>query len=350
MKQKILAAAVLSVLASAAFAQSNVAVYGSIDNGLRNVTNVNAASESKLTMGSNGTFRSNRLGFKGTEDLGNGMSANYILELGFNAGTGALNNTTNSIFQREAHVGLSSNFGDIDFGRQYTVAYKTILAFDPFVYRYPSVTYALSSTAGTRYSNDIQYTKRMGELTVRAEYALGEVEGNTSAGTTKAVGGTYNNGPVKLGASYTTASQNVGTTAAPAYKDYTHYAVGGAYKFGDVTASVGYVNEKQATTALDETSVWKWAGLSYELQPQLNLTGAWYRVDAFRNKATAALGAGDGTKDLYMVGLTYEMSKRTTLYGAIDSTKLAGANATGGTTKLNQTTQTGISVGMMHMF
>ena len=54
-------------------------------------------------------------------------------------------------------------------------------------------------------------------MIVRAEYALGEVEGNVNAGVTKAVGCTYISGPFKLGASYASATQNVGTTAAPSY-------------------------------------------------------------------------------------------------------------------------------------
>lgn len=350
MKHKHLAMAVMATLSGAAMAQSNVTVYGSIDGGLRNLTNSNAAGDSVLTIGSNGDFRSNRLGFKGDEDLGGGMRVNFVLEAGFNTGTGALNNTSGILFQREAHVGIAGGFGAIDIGRQYTVAYKTALAFDPFIYRYPGITFALAATAGTRKDNDLQYTANLGAVTVRGEYALGEVAGSTSNGATQALGANYASGPLKLGASYTQASQNVGSASIPNYKDYDHYNVGGAYTFGQLTAAVGYVSSVQQTSTTDTTSKWTWAGVSYKLASPLSLTAAWYRTKAFNTTGSAAVAAGDAKKDLYMAGLTYDLSKRTNLYAEVDVTKLDGGYATGGTTKLNQRSQTGVSAGIMHMF
>ncbi|WP_334186819.1 porin [Noviherbaspirillum sp.] len=350
MKHQLIGAAMLGALSTAAAAQSNVTVYGSIDAGLRNETNVNAAGDDNLTMGSNGTFRSNRLGFKGKEALGGGLSAHFVLESGFNTATGELNNTTGQLFQREALVGVAGSFGEIELGRQYTVAFKTLLNFDPFGFRYPSITYALSATAGTRNSNDIQYTGNFGNVTLNAEYALGEVAGSLSNGAKQAIGATYASGPFKIGASYTRGDLNIGTAAAPSYQDFDHIAVGGAYRIGDATVSLGYVDQKQATATRDNTSKWTWAGVSYKLTPQVGITGAWYRIDAFNTRATAAVAAGDGKKDLYMIGATYNLSKRTTLYSEIDFTRLSGAYATGGTTRLNQDRQTGVSVGIMHVF
>jgi predicted porin len=350
MKKSLLAIAVLGAFCGAASAQTNVTVYGSIDAGLRNETNTNAKGDSVLSMASNGTYRSNRLGFKGVEDLGGGLKAHFNLETGFKTGTGELNNTTGVLFQRQANVGISGAYGDLTLGRQYTVAFKTIGAFDPFQFKYPGVTYAISSTAGTRNSNDIQYTGKFGAVTARAEYALGEVAGSTSNGAKQAIGASYEQGPVQLGASYTTSKQNVGTSTTPNYQDYDHYAIGGAYTFGAATAYVGYVDEKQATATVDNTSKWTWAGVSYKLSPKVELTGAWYRTKAFNTKASKTVAAGDAKKDLYMIGATYALSKRTTLYSDIDVTHLDGGYASGGTTALNQTRQTGISIGVMHMF
>lgn len=354
MESRLLAALILGGFAAAATtaatAQTSVTVYGSIDAGLRNLSNTDADGNSKLTMGSNGTFRSNRLGFKGSEDLGSGLKANFVLETGFNTATGALNNTTGALFQREARIGLSGDFGAIDLGRQYTVAYRTILAYDPMVFRYPSITYALSSTAGIRNSNDIQYTGKFGDLTARAEYALGEVAGSTSNGARQAVGATYASGAFKFGAAYTLGKENTGTAAAPDYHDYKHYTLGGAYTFGAFTASLGHVNEKQASATVDDTARWNWAGLSYKATPVLAVTGAWYQLKAFNRKASAAVGAGDGKKDLLILGATYSLSKRTTLYAELDRTKLDGSYASGGTRALNQTQQTGFSAGIMHTF
>src|SRR3569833_1277636 len=83
MKKTLLALAVIGTFCGAAQARADVTVYGSIDAGLRNQTNTDAAGDSLLSMGSNGTYRSNRLGFKGTEDLGGGLNAHFVLETGF---------------------------------------------------------------------------------------------------------------------------------------------------------------------------------------------------------------------------------------------------------------------------
>lgn len=358
-------AAVLAALSLHAHAQSEegapapaaggagaaaVTIYGSIDGGLRHETNVDAAGNSDTTMSSNGTFRSNRLGFRGTERLGGNNAVNFVLEMGFNSGTGALNNTNNVIFQREAHVGLSGDWGALDVGRNYTVAYRTILAFDPFKFRYPSITYVLSSTNGIRKDNDVQYTGRFGEWTTRAEYALGEVAGHEDYGTTKAAGLNYAGHGLKAGASYSVAKQNAGTSAAPDYRDYTHYAYGASYDFGATTLAAGHVKQAQDTSARATTSEWNWFGGDYQVNERVDVTAAWYRNEAYNARASAAAAVGEARKDLYMLGVTYTLSKRTTLYAEADRTKLAGGFATGGTTKLNQTRQSGVAAGIMHMF
>jgi predicted porin len=183
-----------------------------------------------------------------------------------------------------------------------------------------------------------------------AEYALGEVTGSSRDGSTQAVGATYDSGALKLGASYTTGRPNIGTVAAVKYMDYRHYNLGASYNVGDVQLSAGYVNSAQKTGTTDTTNKWLWAGLSYKVNAQVALTGAWYQNKAFNTTATAAAAAGDAKKDLYMAGVTYTFSKRTNLYAELDASKLKGGYASGGTTKLNQSRQTGLSAGIMHMF
>lgn len=351
MKRSTLAAAILAALSSHAFAQSGVVVYGSFDGGLRHESNIDPAGNGVTTMSSNGTFRSNRLGFRGSEDIGGGMKVNFVLETGFDSGTGALNNANGVLFQREAHVGVSGKFGAIDVGRNYTAAYRTIIAFDPFKYRYPSVTYALSSTAGTRKDNDIQYTGRFGDWTARAEYALGEQPGSSDNGTTKALGLNYASGGLKAGAVYTMSEQNVGTAANQNYRDFDHYALGASYDFGALTLAIGHVKQEQATaTTRDNTSTWEWIGGSYQITERFAITAAVYRNKAYNTKATGPAAVGDSRKDLYMVGVTYDLSKRTILYAELDRTHLEGGFATGGNTKLGQTRQRGMAAGIMHQF
>jgi len=324
----------LSAFAGVASAQSAVTIYGTFDGGLRNLTNTNAAGQSTFKMGSNGTYNSNRIGFKGVEDLGGGMNAHFALETGFNTGTGALDNANNQLFNRTATVGVGSAMGSVDLGRQYNVAFRTIAAYDPFAYKYTGIAYAIPATAGVRYNNDIQATGLFGAITARAEYALGEVVGNTSTGSAKAVGASYANGPVAVGAAYT--DRDV------AGQDNKHYTFGGAYQaMPALKVSAGYADEQQATTGVTLETKYSWVGASYAFTPALTATYAYYQIKV---TGTAAQNA---KKDLNLVGATYALSKRTNFYAALDMTKLDGAASTaiGGLKD-----QTGVSVGVNHAF
>jgi predicted porin len=98
------------------YAQSSVTLYGLVDEGL-NFTN-NAGSGSVLKVQS-GDVVGSRFGVKGTEDLGGGTSAIFLLENGFNASNGALGQD-DRMFGRQAYVGLASKaYGTVTFGRQY---------------------------------------------------------------------------------------------------------------------------------------------------------------------------------------------------------------------------------------
>ena len=111
--QATLMLAAAALLPAAASAQSSVTVYGSIDGGVRYQTNVDAAGNGLLSTTS-GNYYANRLGFRGKEDLGNGLNAHFQLESGFNDKTGALDNTNNVLFNRTAAVGLGGAWGSVD--------------------------------------------------------------------------------------------------------------------------------------------------------------------------------------------------------------------------------------------
>jgi predicted porin len=139
MKKSLLALAALGAFAGAAQAQSSVSVYGLYDGGLslRNAESTSATGVKTGTI-SNGLLgnasASSRLGFRGTEDLGKGQSANFNLELGFNPGTGEVTTSTHNNVNnatgvnqgsetgvRTALVGLADKqLGRLDIGRGLT--------------------------------------------------------------------------------------------------------------------------------------------------------------------------------------------------------------------------------------
>ncbi|HEV2612451.1 MAG TPA: porin [Noviherbaspirillum sp.] len=339
MKKSLLALAVLGAFAGAAQAQSAVTIYGSFDGGVRHVTDVNAAGDSRTTMGSTGTFNSNRLGFRGVEDLGGGLKARFTLEAGFNTGTGGLDTPTAAgapsvLFNRTAAVGLGGNWGFIDLGRQYTNAFLTIAAYDPFVYKFPGIAQAVPATAGVRYNNDIKYTGTFGPVTARAEYALGEVAGSVRTGSARSISANYSSGPIAAGAAYTLRDV--------AGFDNDHWTVGGAYKFGPARVSIGYANEQQdVAVGADTETKFAWVGLNYAITPAIELTYAYYR-----NRRDAAAAAAEGEKDLHMLAATYALSKRTNLYAEFDTAKNEGVFRAAP----NQSRQRGISIGVNHLF
>jgi predicted porin len=346
MKKSLLVLAVLGAFAGVASAQSSVTIYGTFDAGVRNLTNAAVDAKGngldKLSMGSNGTYNSNRIGFRGVEDLGGGMNAHFTLENGFNSGTGGFDNAGNVLFNRTAAVGVGGAWGSVDLGRQYTVAFKTVAAYEPFTYKYVAITPAVLSTAGIRYNNDIQYAGTFGPVTVRAEYAVGEQPGSTSASSATAVGASYANGPLNVGFAYT--ERNVCVTAVPtctATFDNKHYTVGGAFQvMPALKVSVGYADEKQATATIKTETEYSWIGASYAFTPALTATYAFYRTEVSGATAVTA------KKDLNIIGATYALSKRTNLYAALDMVKLEGAARVGGV----QTEQTGVSLGVNHAF
>jgi predicted porin len=349
MKKSLLALAVLGAFAGVAQAQTSVTIYGSFDAGVRG--SENAAGDRNYTMSSAGTYNSNRLGFRGVEDLGGGMNAHFTLETGFNSGNGNLNLNATSIatgatggttmastvpfFNRSAFVGLGGSWGSLDLGRQYSVNFKTIGAYDPFTYKYSGIIPVAGLGGLTRLNSDIQYTGNFGPVTVRAEYALGEVAGDTGAGATAALGAAFKTGPFSVGGAYTTRA-NAADTA-----DQNVWTIGGAFATGPFRVAAGYANDDRdagfATGAASTEIENAWLGGTYNITPALGLQAGWYRTES---------NVGDLESDLAIIGVTYNVSKRTNFYADIDhrdtDVTAAGVRATA--------RQTGFSVGINHLF
>ena len=134
MQKKLIALAVAGLISAPAFAQSKVEIYGVVDMGYSwKNENVERGTSSRSGIDS-GQSTGSRLGFRGTEDLGNGLKASFVLEQGINVdrGTSAQNNRT---FGRQAYLALSSNtVGTVALGRQYTPQYVIGGLVDPFAH------------------------------------------------------------------------------------------------------------------------------------------------------------------------------------------------------------------------
>lgn len=110
----LIGAALPLLVSTGAFAQSNVTLYGVVDAFVEF-----GKGDKSLNRLQSGGANSSRLGFRGNEDLGGGWKALFVLENGFVADTGGQASST-SFFNRQSFVGISSDFGKLTMGRQYT--------------------------------------------------------------------------------------------------------------------------------------------------------------------------------------------------------------------------------------
>ena len=178
MKKSLIALAVLTA-SGISFAQSSVTLSGKMNIGIAKTGDAKAA----LTGGADGS--DSRIIFRGTEDLGGGLKANFHAETGFKPDTGNLDNTANQLFQRQAWGGLSGGFGEVRAGRQYTLGFFGSIGSMPSTYTDPALAVGLSFNGmGSRNSDQIQYwSPSMGGAQLRLSTQLA---GDTKNAATKA--------------------------------------------------------------------------------------------------------------------------------------------------------------------
>jgi len=157
-EKTLICAAALSMISSIASAQSNVTIYGLIDANVTYNTDANAAKDGQFKLNSGG-MNTSRIGFRGTEDLGDGLKAIMQLESGVILDSGA---TDGDLFGRQANVGLQGAFGKIIAGRSYSTTYDFMQPFDPMGY---APQYSWATSAGTTGS------RKDGMLTGHFKYA-----------------------------------------------------------------------------------------------------------------------------------------------------------------------------------
>ncbi|MBS1170360.1 MAG: Outer rane porin protein 32 [Burkholderiaceae bacterium] len=323
MKKTLIALATLGAIAGVAHAQSNVTVYGTVDIGYVKETNKKMKMDNMVD---------ERLGFMGSEDLGNGLKATFQLEKRFNLQDGTATNAID--FEGASNLGLAGSFGHVRFGRLNNLTTETIRQFDPFD-QYGVGGMFRNSIRESRIANSVRYdSPNWNGFQLGATYTLenpGALTSASSAGKNAGYGLTakYNNGPLSLAADY--------NKKADSY-DSTNWNVAAAYAFGPAKVSALYekASVKTATTDLDQ-KIW--------------LVGAEYKIGA--GKILASYGqikdstvAGEPTNKKYAIGYNHSLSKRTTAYAHYAHTKYdLGQSAYGGEDAIN-----GFQVGLTHKF
>ena len=332
MKKTLIALAVLGAAAGVAHAQSNVTIYGIVDTGFIK------KSGHDVEMGEN---VNNRIGFRGVEDLGSGMKATFELERRFNLNDGTIKDSDHD-WDGAANVGLKGDsWGAVRLGRVNEITTETIRKFDPF-YQYGVAGMFDSTQRSARIDNTIRYdSPNWSGFHFGASYSLGDnMDKESRSGDATIVKNAgadndgygimlgYDNGPLALVGNWSRLADS---------KDSTVWNLGAAYRFGDAKVELVYQQTKDNGWAVGKERSWKstdfldwvgknstenWAGvdtlkekqwllgLEWKLGPgRLNASAQWMEVEAN--------GGNVSDKDIYKyaVGYTYDLSKRTSLYG-----------------------------------
>jgi predicted porin len=250
MKRTIPALAALVMCSGAAMAQSNVAFYGVMDLGVSVDRGGVTGTSTRVT---SGMATQSRWGFRGTEDLGNGLSAFFVIEGGIHAdnGTSTQNNT---LFGRNTAVGLRGGFGAVSLGLQDTPLFTTLnVVVDPFRNGIGRSNNLMAAT-GFRTNNSILYrSNEINGFSGDLMYVAGEVAGDSEAG--RAVGGSfgYANGPLTARIAY--HNRNNDTAILKGTDDAKNTLVGANYNFGPVKGYFGYeINKGLNSSSLNNTA------------------------------------------------------------------------------------------------
>jgi predicted porin len=232
MQYKCLAAALLTALPLLAAAQSNVTIYGIMDAAISS-EDADVPGNGRTTVINSGNQSSSRIGFRGIEELGNGLKALFNIEAGVALDTGAAD--VAGLFQRRAVVGLQHGIGTLTIGREYSpisnVAAATdilgqgfygnnLSAFgiDP---RFPRLTRRLSNSVNIKSAAFSGFT---GSVAYSA--APNGTEPVTGSNNLKGASLEYANGPFYVGTGFATLKR------VPTGDD-KEYALGAGLKFGD---------------------------------------------------------------------------------------------------------------------
>ena len=381
MKKSLIALAALAA-SGFAMAQSSVTLFGVVDTGIGYVSHTNAAGDSKFGVYNSGNSTS-RLGFRGTEDLGNGLKAGFWLEGEIFADNGG----SSLDFKRRSTLQLEGGFGELRIGRDQVAGYNKPSSYDVFGQTgigqfmgwsdwvsvtgvtpdiptgYDAIKFSANTTdaAGVRSDNLISYyTPNFSGFKAGVSYGFDEkTSGEYKSG--QYFGGhiSYDNGPlsVTLGADQRKLTGTFLATDSSGTND-------------DATVSVNAKKQMLTLGASYDFGVAKLSGLVQQAKYKFDEGSE--KVNSYAVGVSAPVGAAglvkaqyalydqkfiDSKAHQFSVGYDHNLSKRTAVYGivsflknkdqsnmSLNSKSLSNAGPGAGEN------QTGVQVGIRHAF
>ncbi|MBP0638806.1 porin [Cupriavidus sp. AcVe19-6a] len=344
-------------------AQASVTLYGVVDTGVEYVNHVGAGQDSVTRMPSlTGTVPS-RWGLRGAEDLGGGLKAQFALESGFapDSGTATLGGR---LFGRQAWVGLSGNWGQVAFGRQYTMMFWSTLDSDilgPNTFGSGSLDPTIPNS---RADNAVSYKGKFGGLTIGATYSFGRdtVGAPLSPSSTNCAGENpadsracrewsamlmYETPHFGVSAAYDSARGGPGAFGGLTNSSLAdnRLALSGYALFDRIKAGAGWLRHDNDGSPTPRSDLY-WLGALYDITPAFTVASQVYHLRYHHS---------DNKAWLYALRGTYSFSTRTAIYataGFIDNGgQLAmSVSSNPGATASPGGTQLGAMVGVKHVF
>lgn len=341
MNKKLFALAIVSA-ASAASAQSSLTLYGVVDASVESVR----TGDGTLTRVSSDNLASSRVGFKGTEELGGGLKANFVLETAVKVDTGA-GGGTSRFFDRAAWVGVSGGFGELRLGRQDSsiglLAGNTSIlggqSYDDFK--------IVGTWAGGDYrrvDNAVTYVlpKLVEGLSAQVQYAtngLGPEVPDDKTGRLYGLNTQYTSGAFGAGLGYLYAkADSEGDKRNKARLVYL------SYDFGAAKLTGYYNRDSSSDTTFKSRRLW---GARVDVP-----LGSAFNLQASVSRAERSPHVDNDKATIVAVKGIYSLSKRTSVY-ALATTVSNDDNANyaiGGTGGVSGERSSGLALGLSHKF
>lgn len=341
MKKSALALTIFGAVTSQVYAQSSVTVYGIVDTGFSSVDN-GVGRTNGLTSGNDSA---SRIGFRGAEDLGGGLSAEFKLENGINSDDGTAGNAAQA-FSRYAYVGLNGAFGKVRMGRQDNQISEALIKLDPF--SAAGVGNVRNFVAGggvpQRQPNMLTWlSNNYNGFSGSVGYIFGEVADDNGANRGVGAQISYENGPLNVQLAYqkqnyTGAANVLGFSGNNADLDDKTILLGATYNF-NILKLHGFYGERKLDGAATITAFGGATDFNDKIRTgMIGVTvpfgASAIRTDYIQNDNK---DRDEADNSIWALSYTYALSKRTTLYATYVRTdnddnsvmSVSGPSATG---------------------
>jgi len=326
-KKNLVAAAALLALAGAA--QAQVKLYGMVDMSVGSFENAHAkGTDARVTAVESGKMMTSYFGLSGSEDLGGGLKAEFVLESFIGADTGGnVKNMADGFWSRGSFVALSGGFGKLAVGQYDNPLFASGYLYNPFgssMQFSPTMRhyYALNTTGGTPaagsalgfdtgFVNSLTYeTPNMGGFMATLQYSPKESTASTSKNS-YAAAVNYTAGPLSAQLTYVK-----GGIATAYLDDQKVWSLGASYDFG-VAKAFGQYTDSDSTTNAREDKMYQ-IGVSVPLSDKASVMASYGQLKREPN-------AGASSKDKVLsLGYGYALSKRTDVYGVFTNNTATG--------------------------